>query len=131
LLASAQSLKNAIELLNSSAGGYRASLGLEPRERLSQIELQALARLAAALQNSKGHDITIAFDRDFVKCVEALESLGRSIKSYDETARALTTPYDVAAVRDLQPETLARQWWEADASLWPSSMLGKRKIRKL
>src|SRR5690606_18162115 len=101
------------------------------RERVSQAELQALETLAGALQRSRGLDITIAYDQDFVRCAEALESLEASINAYREAEWGLAASYDAAAVRDLDPDVLDRQWREANASFWPNSMLGKRKIRKL
>jgi very-short-patch-repair endonuclease len=131
LLAAAQSLKNAIDLLIGSVEGYLAILGLKPREPLSQTELQALAVLAAALQKCRGCDVTIAYDRDFARCAEALESLGHSIKAYRETEQGLAASYSSSAVRDLDADVLDRQWREANASFWPNSMLGKRKVQKL
>ncbi|EJZ18621.1 DUF3320 domain-containing protein [Rhizobium sp. Pop5] len=131
LLASAQSLQNAIDLLASSIDGYLASMSLKPRERSSQAELQALEGLARALQKCRGRDITIAFDRDFARCAEALESLRNSIEAYREAERGLAASYGASAIRDLDPDALDRQWREASASFWPNAMLGKRKIQKL
>jgi very-short-patch-repair endonuclease len=131
LLAAAQSLQNAIDLLISSVEEYLARLGLKPREQWSQAELQALATLAQALQKSRGRDVTIAYDRDFAQCAEALKSLGHSIKAYREAEKGLAASYGASAVRNLDPEALGRQWREANASFWPNSMLGKRKVQKL
>lgn len=131
LLASAQSLRNAIDLLGGAVEGYRASLGLKRRERLTQAELQALARLAKTLKKSRGRDITIAYDREFARCAEALDDLGRSIRAYREAEQSLAASYRVSAIRDLDPEALDRQWREVNASFWPKAMLGKRKVQKL
>lgn len=131
LLGAAQSFRNALDILIGSAEAYLSALGLKPRERLSQTELQALAGLAQALQNSRGHDISIAYDPDLASCAEALKTLDRSIKAYREAEQGLAASYAVSAVRDLDPEGLDRQWRQADASIWPGSMLGKRKIQKL
>ncbi|NTH42743.1 DUF3320 domain-containing protein [Agrobacterium rhizogenes] len=131
LLAAAQSLRNAIDLFTGSVGGYLVSLGFRPQEQISQPERQALVTLAQVLQRSRGRDITIAYDRDFPRCAEALESVGRSIKAYREAEQGLAASYGVSAVRDLDPEVLDRQWREANASFWPNAMLGKRKVQKL
>lgn len=131
LLTAATSLRNAIDLLASSFEGYAAVLGLKPRERLSQTELQDLAALATALQKSRGRDITIASDREFALCAGALDGLGRSISDYREAERGLSASYGASAIRDLDPAGLERQWREASASFWPGAMLGKRKIQKL
>ncbi|EAQ36220.1 hypothetical protein NB311A_01909 [Nitrobacter sp. Nb-311A] len=131
LLTAAMSLGNAIDLLAISFEGYVAALGLKPRKRLSQAELQALAALARALRKSAGRDITIASDRDFALCAGALDSLGRSINDYREAERGLSASYGVSAIRDLDPGGLERQWREANASFWPNTMLCKRKVQKL
>ncbi|HEX2892119.1 DUF3320 domain-containing protein [Vineibacter terrae] len=131
LLAAAQSLRNAIDLLANSVEGYLSTLGLKPRQQWSQSEIQALQDLTAALQKSRGHDITIALDRDFTQCAHALENLGQSITAYREAERGLSASYGTAAIRDLDPDVLDRQWREASASFWPKSTLGKSKIRKL
>lgn len=131
VMAAAQSLLNAIDLLVNSANGFVTRLGLKPEERLSRNELQALLGLASVLQKSLGHDITIVFDRDFARCAEALESLDSSIKAYREAERGAAASYSAAAVRDLEADVLDRQWREASASFWPNAMLGKRKVQKL
>jgi very-short-patch-repair endonuclease len=131
LLATAQSLQNAAELLTGSIEGYLASLGLRPKEPTSQSEIQALTDIAAALRKSRGRDISIVLDRDFVQCADALVDLAYAIRDYRDAERGLSAPYDIPAVRDLDPETLARQWREANASFWPNSMLGKGKVKKL
>jgi very-short-patch-repair endonuclease len=131
LLATAQSLQNAADLLTGSIEGYLVSLGLRPKEPSPQFEIQALMDIAAALRKSRGRDISIVFDQDFVQCADALVDLAHSIKGYREAERGLSAPYDIPAVRNLDPEALARQWREANASFWPNSMLGKRKVQKL
>ncbi|WP_244426463.1 hypothetical protein, partial [Rhizobium sp. PDO1-076] len=110
VMAAAQSLLNAIDLLVNSANGFVTRLGLKPEERLSRNELQALLGLARVLQKSRGHDITIVFDRDFARCAEALESLDSSIKAYRAADRAAAASYSAAAVRDLEADVLDHQW---------------------
>jgi len=131
LLSTAQSLQNAADLLTGSVAGYLACLGLQPKESSAQSEVRALTDLATALKKSRGRDISIVLDRDFVHCADALVELAHSIKSYREAERGLTASYDIPAVLDLDLGALARQWREANASFWPNAMLGKRKVQKL
>ncbi len=131
LLATAQSLRNATDLLTGSVDGYLASLGLKPKESSSQSEIEALTNFARVLQKSQNRDITIFLDPDFVECADALVDLAHSIKGYREAERGLSASYGIPSVRDLDPEALAHQWREANASFWPNSMLGKRKVQKL
>ena len=110
LLTAAMSLGNAIDLLAISFEGYVAALGLKPRKRLSQAELQALAALARALRKSAGRDITIASDRDFALCAGALDSLGRSINDYREAERGLSASWRFRNVNRLANLTPYMEW---------------------
>jgi len=131
LLAAAQSLRNAVDLLLSSINNYLASLGLEPQNKTSSTEIEALTGLAEALRNSRGRDITIAFDPDLSDCPDALAKLERAIRSYREAERGLSASFEPSAVRDLDPAALEYQWRQAKAAMWPGSLFGKRKVRKL
>lgn len=131
MLASAQSLRNAVELLSSSLKAYLASLALEPREQLSWAEIGSLAELADTLEACRGHDVTIAFDPELLQCTNELAKLESSISAYRAAEGELVACYSPSAVRDLVPEALDRQWREASATIWPKSAFGRRKVRKL
>jgi very-short-patch-repair endonuclease len=131
LLAAAQSLRNAVDLLIGAVNGYLASLGLKPGDKTSTADIRALTELAEALRNSKGCDISIAFDPDFSRCADALTKLERAISAYRQAEHGLSASFEPPAVRDLDPEALEHQWRQANAALWPGSLLGKRKIRRL
>lgn len=131
LLIAAQSLRDAIDPFVRSAGGFLAGLGLQTQEQWSLTELRALTRLATALQKSQGYDIRIAFDRDLVQCAEAIEKLKQSIDLYREAENGLAASFSVASIRSVDLETLDRQRREANASFWPTSVFGRRKVQKL
>jgi very-short-patch-repair endonuclease len=131
LVSAAQSLQNATDLLTGAIVGFRACLGLKPRQQPSQTEVPALANLARALHDCRGRDVTIAFDPDFALCAGALNELARSIAAYREAEQRLSATYGLPTVFDLELDDLARRWREAGARLWPASALGKRKLRKL
>ena len=131
LIASAKTLHIAIDLLITAVNGYLGTLGLRPGDQSSSGDIPALVGLAAALQKSTGHDVTVAFDPDIARFADALEDLGRHIGVYREVESLLSTAYDISSVRKLDLDALAREWREANAAIWPNSMLGKRKIQKL
>lgn len=131
VLTAAKSLRNAADLLATSLNAYRTGFGLAPWERAEDDELSALTGLAEALEGCRGRDVSIAFHSDFAQCDGNLAALAAAIDSYRGAERALAAAFDPAAVRDLDPEALDRQWREADASLWPMSALGRRKVRRL
>lgn len=130
LLAAARALRNAIDLLSVAVGGAFSSLGLKPRSQPSGDAVEALAELAVTLQESQGIDVSIAFDRDFPRCVDALAALKGNIAAYRDAERGLQSSYDPTAVRSLDADTLLRQLREANSSFWPTSLLAKRKVQR-
>lgn len=131
LIAAAQSLRNAAELLQDASSAYLTCLGLTQTDETSPEELAALSTLASELHRNNGRDISVAFDRDFPKMGEALQELGRTIEAYRELEGSAAASYPESAVHDIDAEAMERQWRDAEASFWPNSMLGKRKVQKL
>ncbi|MBZ9708628.1 DUF3320 domain-containing protein [Mesorhizobium sp. ESP7-2] len=131
VLAGATSLHSAIGQLTASIRDYQSGLGLAPSEPLPHAEIQSLLGLAQVLAQTRNRDVSIAYDRDFSTFGEALATLERSIAAYREAERGLSAAYDVAIVRDLDLDVLDRQWRDAEASFWPRSVVGKRKVQKL
>lgn len=131
MLAAASSLRNAAELLASAQAGLRASLRLQPPASPSQAENEALVRLADALDHVRGRDVTIAFDDAFAGCAEELAKLDGAIKAYRAAEANMAAAFDPQVVREIDVIALDRQWREANASFWPMSALGRRKIAKL
>ncbi|TJV46258.1 MAG: DUF3320 domain-containing protein [Mesorhizobium sp.] len=131
LLAAATSLHSAIGQLMASIRDYQSGLGLAPKAPLSQAEIQSLVGLAQILAHTRNRDISVAFEPDFSTIGDAVTTLGRSIDAYRQTERGLCATYEAAAVRNLDLDTLDRQWRDAEASFWPKSMLGKSKVQKL
>jgi len=131
LMSAAQSLRNAAELLRDAGATYLVSLGMATPGETSAEKFAALNVLASELQRGSGMDISVAFDRDFPQMAGALVELDAAIKSYREAENCLAASYSESSVRDINAEALEHQWREAQASFWPSSMLGKRKVQKL
>ena len=131
LLMSAQSLQGAIDLADAALEDYRAHLGLKTGGAAAPGETAALTRLAEALQRSHGQDITIAFAPDLPGYAEALAQLETAIAEYRQAETALAAAYPASCLHDMDPDELHRRWREAEASFWPNSLLGKRKIRAL
>ena len=131
LVAAAQSLRNAAELLQGSTSAYLATLGLSAREKVSHAEQRALTGLAEELDRSQGRDISIAFDRDFSRLQDMLADFSGSIERYREAEQRASASYPPASVRELDASGLERQWRDVQTSFWPNSMLGKRKVQKL
>jgi very-short-patch-repair endonuclease len=131
MLSVASSLRNAAELLSGALAGFRAGLGLSTSEHPSQEEKNALAGLAKALSDVQGRDVRIAFDPDLAKCSEAVGQLAGAIKGYRAAEQGLVSVFKPRAIREIDLVALDRQWREANASFWPMSALGRRKVSKL
>ena len=131
MLTSAQSLRNATDLLNTSHDAYLSALGIRSEAPGSWTEIEELAALALVMEQGRDHDLSIAFDHDFAECKTALAGLEQAITRYRTTERAMDAAYSAQSVRQLDPEALDRQWREANAAFWPKSALGKRKLGKL
>jgi len=130
LLAAASELANALAGLQYSATAFTGRLGLASRSGEFQRHLRSFARLAEVLVKSRGHDIRIAYDRDFGRLEQAVGELERAIKDYREVEQGLAARYAETSVRNLDLDALDREWWEAQASIWPASMLARRKCQK-
>lgn len=130
LLNAGQSLKQAIEKQDHAQSTFLSVLGLGANKVSAGEERSALEKLASALTQSEGRDISICFDRDFAKLKPALGELANSINRYRAAEQKLTASYARQVVKDIDASALQREWAQAAASLWPKSLLRKRKIRK-
>ncbi|HVW54913.1 MAG TPA: DUF3320 domain-containing protein [Rhizobiaceae bacterium] len=130
LVRAAQALQNAIEIVCNAIGVFRVNIGLPLKTDTSQTELKEYCQLARALQESAGHDITIAFDRDFAALPNASAALRETIERFNSAHGALSASYDRAALAEISLGLLEQQWRQADASFWPNSLLGRRKVQK-
>lgn len=131
LVSAAKSLGQASERVGNAAAAYLAHLGQAPSDKITGSKLAALSALATVMHRSGGINISIAFDPDFPKLAGAFNELQRTTDAYREAEKNLAATYSETAVRDIDPESLERQWRDAEASFWLSRALGKRKIRKL
>ena len=130
LLYAAASLANAIDLRADAIGAFLASLGLEPQACSSRVDMSAMAQLARALLRTRGHDVAIAFDRDFSRCADALAELARAINSYREAERSLSGSYADESVPVIDVAVHERRWREAGDAFWPLSILRKATARR-
>lgn len=131
VLAAGQSLRNAADLLTAALDAYRAALGIKPSELSVDAEIKTLTGLAEAIENSRGRDLSVAFEPDFGRLADDLVVLEAAIGTYRGAESGLAASFPPEAIRDIDPELLDRQWREASASFWPMSALGRRKVTRL
>lgn len=129
LLAAAQSLRNAADLLAGALDAWRSVLGLAADGPVTN-EIATLAALAEAMDAGRDRDISIAFDSGFTRSAGDLEALTTAIGAYRDAERQLAASFPPDAVRAIDIEALDRQWRETSASFWPFSVLGKRKVTR-
>lgn len=131
VLAAAQSLRSASELLVAALDAYRSALGIEPAAIPDQTEIATLAGLAEAIEGARERDVTVAFDPNFDGCMAALEEFEGAINAYRNAEHGLSADFAPETVRAIDLEALDSQWREANASFWPISALGRRKVARL
>ncbi|MFY8063481.1 MAG: hypothetical protein ACOVN2_07225, partial [Usitatibacteraceae bacterium] len=131
VLAAAHSLRNATDLLAGAVDAYRRVLGLVADSQPILPEVAALATLAEALEGGRERDLSIAFHGDFARTADDLTALVSAIAAYRDAEQRLAATFLPAQVRSLDPDALDRQWREANASLWPLSALGRRRVMRL
>lgn len=131
LIAAAQSLRNATDLLAGALDAWRRALGLGAVDQSVATEITALAGLAAAIEAGRDRDITIAFDTHFARAADDLAALQSAIAAYRDAERQLEAHFPPADIRVMEADALDRRWREANASFWPFSAIGKRKVTRL
>lgn len=131
LIDAAQTLGGAADILQNAAAAYLTQLGQTLPWEISAEKLSALSALAKTLDDGRGIDMSVAFDQDFAQISGALAQLSRSIANYRDAEKQLAASYPEKSVRDIDAQALEHRWRDADASFWPGSVLGKRKIQKL
>ncbi len=131
LLKSAATLKSATQSLCTILDEFLVSIGLPPKGDTPIAELAALKKFAEWLTRSAGFQLTIVFDRDFAMCAPALTALNEAIRDYTSARGTLAATYDDGAVRRIPVDQSELQWKQAEASFWPRSAIGKRKVQRL
>lgn len=131
LLASAYALDASMDALGKATAAYISSIGLPPRDDVSEVELEALASLARSLQDSEGYDVRVAFERDFAQLQQAHLQFKESVEAYRDSKAALSATYNLGALATADLSSFELRWREASANFWPLSALGKQKVRKL
>ncbi len=130
LLSEARSHGEAVDALDSAAKAFLAYLNAPPSDAAT-TDLTPLADLAEAIAACRTQDTRIAFDVDATACAAWLDALADAISAYRTAEESLSAWYEPSSVRDVDADTLERQWREAKASFWPKSTLERRRIRKL
>ncbi|MDR3487487.1 MAG: DUF3320 domain-containing protein [Bradyrhizobium sp.] len=130
LLAGTHTLRGAAETLGNAIGAFLVSVGLPPKQDASQAEIDSLCFFAATLVESAGHDIMIAFDRDFDKLRPSLASLKQTIQTGFDAKERLHAAYDISNLGGLDLDSAEQQWKRATNAYWPNSMLGRQKVKK-
>lgn len=131
LLEAAESLKGAADVVAVAYDAFLTSIGLRAKGDAATAELEALRKLAEALQGGIGHDLGIVYDTDFAQLRAAISTLENAIGRHETARSGLSANYDRNATPRINVDDIEHQWRQAVAAFWPSSQLGKRKVQKL
>ncbi|MFG1461744.1 DUF3320 domain-containing protein [Xanthobacter sp. DSM 24535] len=130
LIAAADALSDASDVLGKAMAAFLADLGLHSRDDLAQGEFDAFWRLAKWLNETAGHNVAILTDNDFVRMRPALTDLGETIERYRAAESTLSARYHADVLFQIDPQAIDGQWRRAVAAMWPASALGRKKVQR-
>ncbi|UYH50891.1 DUF3320 domain-containing protein [Candidatus Kirkpatrickella diaphorinae] len=131
LLDSAQALRNAAERLASSLNVFRDALGISATRQPVEDEIAMLTRLASAIEAGRDRDLTIAFEGDFTRYERDRLDFTAAITAYRDAEQKLAARFTPESVQSIDVEALDLRWREANAALWPLSVLARQKVTRL
>jgi very-short-patch-repair endonuclease len=131
IVASGLSLRNAIDLLAGALEAYRVALGLPSSDQPPTSEIEVLSAVATGIEAGRDRDLSISFHPAFARVSADLTTMTAAIKAYRDAEGQLGASFTGDCVRAVDADGLDRQWREASASIWPMSMMGRRKVTHL
>lgn len=131
LLGAARSLGQAAAAAKAALAAVSGRLGLPGTEDSRLDGLGYFADLARNVIATSGSDHTIILHKDFAALTRAVAELEKAIGSYRQSEAGLSAAYPADVVPRIPVDDLERDWREANASMWPMSWLGARRISRL
>ncbi|MCW3783868.1 DUF4011 domain-containing protein [Defluviimonas salinarum] len=111
--------------------GFASALGLTADPDLAAERLAVLDRLATVIGKTAERDFRIALDASFDSVAQGLGAFETAVQDYRREQARLSARYEDAELARIPLDELDRDWRKAEASLWPLSALGRRRVRKL
>lgn len=120
----------------SSATSFRKALenfwkvlGFPERKDCSFQEYSRLKKLASALMACEGEDASILFDKQFKQYPDAIQKLETAITAYQCAKQQAAADYE-QSLESIPLNEIEQQWRQAEASFWPFSWFGKKKLNR-
>lgn len=131
LLASCHQLLEAAEAFAPAMERFAGAIGLTPSAEVSDEQLERLRKFAQILVKCASEDVSILFDKQFLRFPEAVAELQELRRRHEAAVAAASASYSDNRLDAIPVDDLDQKWREANASFWPLSWLGKRKVIRL
>lgn len=130
LKAAAQFRDDAASLL-ASCQRLGDLLGLPGDTEVRNGKLSAFARLATAINDTAELDMRFAAATDLTPLDDAIASLAAAKSDFLTAQELLSAKYEDAQLKRMPLSDMDQEWRRESAKLWPLSLLGKMRVRKL
>ncbi len=131
LLESGARLRENADALIASSRCLGELLGLPEDTDVSGEMLQSLAGVAGAIEGVAPYDMRFAAGGKLDDLDGSVAELGAAIEVYRAAQSNLEASYDDQDVLRMPLDDLDQEWRKESTRLWPLSMLGKMRVRKL
>lgn len=131
LTSACHSLRERTAELKSAVSAFCSQTAIPDGLRLSFAGIRDIVSMADLLSEARGSQLSEVFAKQFDQLRAAVGELEEAIQLFTKASEKTTGSYSENTLSRIPVDDLERQWREASASVWPKSMLGKRRIKKL
>ncbi|MBL4809698.1 MAG: DUF3320 domain-containing protein [Phycisphaerales bacterium] len=131
LLECAESFDVETKNLVSACHALEKSIGLTPDELISNSRLTALMHFAKSVGGIAKNDYRVALRGEFEAVVSGIDDLEQSVGTFRKLHSQLTASYKEKEFSRIPLDEIDRDWRQQNAKLWPFSLLGKMRVKKL
>lgn len=131
LLEAAARFRDAAAALLAACRRLGASVGLPDDDEIRNARLSALGRLSRAMRDAARSDLRFAATEDLAAIEDAVAVLGEAASDFRRARELPSAKYEDGQIQRMPLEEIDREWRRESAKLWPLSLLGKMRVRKL
>ena len=130
VLVAIESLRTALEDLRRTEHVLARKLGLRSDPNLEAGRRARLKALAPRVGQG-ALDLSSVPELPADRLTALTESFATNVKEFAAASSETVATYPLDAVRRMPLEQLDRDWRQAQAKIWPASVLGRKKVQKL
>lgn len=126
-----RALHSKAKVLDQNRLSFASALDLPAEADMSFSDLSDLLEMAKSILIARGSDLSVAFNNQFEQLKSSVADLEETVERLQTAENGLAARYTDENIRMMPVERLQQDWREAEASVWPMSWLGQRRVRKL